>query len=248
MATAAERFEAFSAQHYVVLLLFAVGAVAVVLLGRAHRGDPRAGAFARGWAVAIAFCGLASQAYQLTPGDFALSTSLPLQLSDLAWMAATWALWTRSPVPVALTYYWGLTLTVQAVVTPSLAEAFPHPRFFAFWALHLLVVWAALYLSLGLGVAPTWSTYAVTVVVTLVWAVLVYAFNTAVDVNYGYLNRKPGSASLLDLLGPWPTYVFVSLAILLAGWALMTWPWTAVRRRRRRRDATARAPTSDTRG
>jgi len=242
MTVAAERFEAFSPQHYVVLLLFLAGAVAVVLLGRAQRGDPGAGTFARGWAVAVAVCGLASQAYQLTPGDFALSTSLPLQLSDLAWMATAWALWTRDPVPTSLTYYWGLTLTVQAVVTPSLAEVFPHPRFFAFWALHLLVVWAALYLSLGLGVAPTWSTYKVTVVVTVVWAVVVYAFNTAVGVNYGYLNRKPESASLLDLLGPWPVYVFVSLAILLSVWALMTWPWVAVRSRRPH----ARTPTSDT--
>ena len=38
--------------------------------------------------------------------------------------------------------------------------------------------------------------------------------------------RKPGSESLLSLFGPWPAYVFVSLGILVAGWALLTWPWT----------------------
>ena len=37
-----------------------------------------------------------SQAFQLTPGDFDLGSSLPLQLCDLAWVAAVWALWTQA--------------------------------------------------------------------------------------------------------------------------------------------------------
>jgi uncharacterized membrane protein YwaF len=62
--------------------------------------------------------------------------------------------------------------------------------------------------------------------------VVAYAFDVAFDVNYGYLRDKPGSGSLLDPLGPWPVYVLVALGVLLAGWALMTWPW--VRRSRSR--------------
>jgi hypothetical integral membrane protein (TIGR02206 family) len=128
-------------------------------------------------------------------------------------------------VPTALTYYWGLTLTVQAIVTPSLAEQFPHPRFLAFWAMHLLVVWAALYLTLGLGQGPRWREYRVAVLVTLVWVVVAYSFDVAFDVNYGYLVRKPASASLFDPLGPWPVYLLVATGLLLGAWALLTWPW-----------------------
>jgi hypothetical integral membrane protein (TIGR02206 family) len=229
---ATDRFATFGSEHLLLVGLFLVGAVAVVLVGRRQRGTPAAQRFSRVYAVAIPCVTVPSQVFQLTPGDFDLGTSLPLQLCDLAWVAAAWALWTHDRVPVALTYFWGLTLTVQGIVTPSLGQAFPHPRYLAFWAMHFLVVWAALYLTLGLGLGPRWREYRVTVAVTLVWAVLVLAVNTVLEVNYGYLNAKPGSASLLDLLGPWPVYVLASLTVLLAGWALMTWPWVVVARRR----------------
>ena len=85
--------------------------------------------------------------------------TLPLHLCDLAWIAATWALWTHKPFPVALTFFWGLTLTIQGVITPALDEDLPHPRYFAFWALHLLIVWAAVYLVIGLGKVPRWRDY-----------------------------------------------------------------------------------------
>jgi len=97
--------------------------------------------------------------------------------------------------------------------------------------MHFLIVWSAVYLSFGLGLGPGWREYRVALVVTAAWAVLVYLFNVAVDVNYGYLVRKPSSSSLLDLLGPWPAYVVASLGILLVGWALMTWPWVVASRR-----------------
>jgi hypothetical integral membrane protein (TIGR02206 family) len=225
---AAEGFQADSGQHYLLLVLFVAGAVAVTMAGRSQRRLLAVGVtprLSRVLAIAVPCVAIPSQAYQLTPHDFDVGSSLPLQLCDFAWVTATWALWTRAPVPTALTYYWGLTLTVQGIVTPSLGQQFPDPRYFAFWAMHFLVVWSALYLTIGLGIGPRWREYAVTVAVTMVWAVAVFAFDKVADVNYGYLVHKPSSASLFDLLGPWPGYVFAATGILLAVWALMTLPW-----------------------
>ena len=226
MPLVTERFQAYGVQHFLLVVLFLIGAVGIVVLGRRQRGTDATRKFSRVLAVAIPCVTVPSQIYQLTPGDFDLGTSLPLALCDLAWMTAVWGLWTHRPLPVSLTYYWGLTLTIQGILTPSLGQSFPDPRWFAFWCLHFLVVWSALYLTLGLGLGPTWRTYRASVAVTAVWAVVVYAFDVLVDVNYGYLVRKPGSGSLLSLFGPWPVYVFVSLGVLLAGWAVLTWPWT----------------------
>jgi hypothetical integral membrane protein (TIGR02206 family) len=243
---AAPEFEPYGGQHVALLVLFVLGAVALVALGRAEasrsaipepaeasrsairgaqRGGPAGRRTSRVLAVLLCCVAVPGQAYQLTPGDFDLASSLPLQLCDLAWVAAVWALWTRRRLAVALTYYWGLTLTVQGIATPSLEQGLPDPRFFAFWGMHLLVVWSALYLTLGIGLGPRWRDYRGTVTVTAVWAVVVYVLDVVLGVNYGYLVHKPGSASLLDPLGPWPVYLGVGAAVLLAGWALITWPW-----------------------
>jgi hypothetical integral membrane protein (TIGR02206 family) len=222
----AERFQAFSGTHFALLGLFALGTWFVIVWGRGHRGGSTEQAYRRAFALAVALFAGSLQVYQLTPGDWDLGTSLPLQLCDLAWLAAVIALWTRNPWASAFTYYVGLSITSQGIITPSLAEDFPDPRFFGFWGMHLLVVWAACYLTWGLGLRPTWRSYAFTVAATAVWAVAAYVFNVIANTNYGYLNRKPSSASLLDLLGPWPWYVFAEIAIVFFGWMLiMTLPW-----------------------
>ncbi|MEN8675453.1 TIGR02206 family membrane protein [Nocardioides sp.] len=215
--------EPYGVAHLAMLGLFVVGVPAAVLLGRHDRGTG-----ARRVSRALALLVLAAAVPFLVldlATRFEVGVSLPLHLSDLAWMAAALALWTRWRWAVALTYFWGLVLTTQAIVTPSLGEDFPDPRFFGFWALHLLVVWAALYLVWGLGLAPRWREYGIVLGVTLGWAVTAFGFNLVAQTNYGYLVRKPASGSALDLLGPWPVYVAAEVAIVALVWALMTWPW-----------------------
>jgi hypothetical integral membrane protein (TIGR02206 family) len=72
---------------------------------------------------------------------------------------------------------------------------------------------------------PTWRSYRFVVAVTAVWAAVTFTFNSIADTNYGFLNEKPATASLLDLMGPWPVYVLVGAALVFTVWALMTWPW-----------------------
>ncbi len=226
MVPLTERFHAFGAQHFTLLTLFLVGCVVLVTVGR-RRGDDEK--FRRILAMAIPCFTVPLQLAQLRPSDFDLATSLPVNLCDIAWVVASFALWTRRPWAVALTYYWGLTLSTQGIITPDLAHGFPAWRFFGFWGLHLLIVWAAVYLTAA-GNLPSWRGYRTTLVVTAAWAVAAMMFNAAVGSNYGYLNAKPRNASALDLLGPWPLYVGTEMLILAVGWALITWPWVRARK------------------
>ncbi len=207
--------------HVVPLVLFAIGLVAAVWLGRQHREHDGPARFSRAAAVLVPAATVPFLVIDLV-FNFDIAVTLPLHLCDLAGIAATWALWTHKPFPVALTFFWGLTLTIQGVITPALNEDLPHPRYFAFWALHLLIVWAAVYLVIGLGKVPRWRDYGAAVITTLAWAVATYGINVVADTNYGYLMRKPRS-SILDYFGPWPWYVVQEIALVIAVWAGMTW-------------------------
>ena len=226
VTTPETRFEAFTAEHVVLLVGFLVVCFLLAALGRSHRGTDREVRFRRAYALLIPCFTVPMQVLQLLPERFDFNKSLPLQLCDFAWLAAIVALWTRHWAATALVYFWGLTLTIQGIITPSLTDLFPHPQYFMFWGMHFFTVWAAVYLTFGLNVRPTWRSYRFAVATTAGWAVTVMTFNALTGTNYGYLNRKPAVGTLLDLFGPWPAYVVVEIALVAGIWALMTWPWT----------------------
>ena len=76
---------------------------------------------------------------------------------------------------------------------------------------------------------PRWRSYRFVVVVTVVWAAVAFTFNSIAGTDYGFLNGKPHTASLLDILGPWPLYLLTAATLILIAWALMTWPWERTR-------------------
>ncbi len=223
---AARQFVAFGLSHGVVVGVLTVVATALVVVGRRYRGTPAELLLSRAFAVVFAAFLVPVEVYWLLPGQSGIAHSLPLQLCDLAAMAAVWALWSHSPTAFALTYFWGLTLTSQAFLSPELnGPDFPSLQFFSFFGMHSLVLWAAIYLTWGVGLRPDWRSYRVTVLVTIGWAVVMFAFNHVAGTNYGFLNAKPQASSLLDLLGPWPWYLLSELLLTATFWALITYPW-----------------------
>jgi hypothetical integral membrane protein (TIGR02206 family) len=231
--SAQREFSAYGPSHLAVLVVFVVGAAALVWIGR-RQTEPQARLFGRGLAALILVAFIVALVYKLIRP--ALDTSVPLQLCDVAELIAAYALWSQRHWAFVLTYYWCLVLSSQALITPDVgtpeegAPDFPHHLFVTFFTLHVLVVWAAIYLTWGRGMRPTWRSYRFAVIATLAWAAFTFTFNAITGTNYGYLNRKPPTASLLDVLGPWPMYLLTEIAIVLIVWALMTWPWERMRR------------------
>jgi hypothetical integral membrane protein (TIGR02206 family) len=219
-ALAAGEFTAYGPSHWAVLVLTVLGATGLVLTGR-HADARLARRCGQVLAVLILVLNVGMEIWVLSPTQ--LVHTLPLQLSDLAPYASAYALWTRRPWAFALTFYWCLTLSTQALLTPVLSGPdFPSAPFLAFFAIHVLVIWAAIFLTWGVGLRPSWRGYWFTVLVTVCWAGAMLVFNAVAGTNYGFLNAKPPTGSLLDVLGPWPWYLLPETALALGAWALLT--------------------------
>jgi hypothetical integral membrane protein (TIGR02206 family) len=163
-------------------------------------------------------------------GTYSIAYALPFQLCDIACLVSAAALWTRRPLLVELTYFWGLAGTVNGLVTPDLPNHFPDYLYFQYFIAHGAIVCAALLLVVGLRITPRpWAAlrvYALTVVVLVVDA----AVDVATGGNYLYLRHTPGVHSLLDLFGPWPWYVLGASALALLIFTVLNLPFALGRR------------------
>src|SRR3954454_21220204 len=170
--SAQREFSAYGPSHVVVLALFVIGAVALVWIGR-RQTESQARLLSRVLAALMLAAFVVALVYKLIRPT--LDTSVPIQLCDIAELTAAVALWSQRHWAYALTYYWGLVLSTQALISPALESPdFPHYEFLAFWAIHLLVVWAAIYLTWGRGMRPDWGSYRIAVIVSAAWAVITF--------------------------------------------------------------------------
>lgn len=155
-------------------------------------------------------------------GVWKLGRSMPLELCNIALILSVILLLTRKKIVFELLFFIAILGATQAMVTPALKYDFPHFRFFHFFFAHMIVVWVALYFTWAKGYYPTFrSVIKLTVFINLLFPVILF-INKQFEGNYWYLRHKPKSSSFLDLLGPYPWYIF-SLESLLIVFSLLVW-------------------------
>lgn len=226
------RMQPYGAEHLTVLavtlLLIAVG-VPVVRRLRGTLSERRLLSIT-GW-ITLTITVLWTL-WGLLPMNWNVAESLPFHFSDAIRLVVSIALITRAGWAIAISYYWGLTLNLQSLITPDLNYFhIPVLEFTMYWVLHVVAFVAPIVLVWGSGYRPTWRGYALTFAATCAWSALAMAVNAFTGANYGYLSRAPVGPSVLDVLGPWPVYIVWEGVLVLTVWALMTWPWESRRGR-----------------
>jgi hypothetical integral membrane protein (TIGR02206 family) len=203
--------ESWSGEHVAAVMVTAVAA-GLLVTGARRWGDRWALPIGRGLVILGAY--ICEQIAYAARGEWSVGVNLPLHLTDAVTLTSVAALWRPDSARlVELVYFWALTASLQAVLTPDLGQTFPDPLFFTYFATHSGAVAAACLLVFGArrvpGPGAVWRVYAI----TLAFAVLAAIGTVLTGANYMYLRRKPAHASLLDVMGPWPVYILAGAAL-----------------------------------
>ena len=204
-------FAPLGTSHLVVLALTFLVPVALATFSRGRAEIARA--------IRLVFASLLIATWTLwywlvvSSGWTSFETILPMQLCDWAGFAAITALIVPRQRSFELAYFWAFSGTLQALMTPELYYNFPDLRFIVFFAFHGGVIASVLYLMLALRMRPYASSLPRVALWSLAYFVAAVAVNFFLHTNFGYLREKPTTHSLLDLMAPWPWYIFELLAL-----------------------------------
>lgn len=220
----------FSEPHLAALAVLIVATAAAVLTARRYPGAPT-DRLARGLAALIVAAWAGEYLADLVDGTWTVKSALPLQLTDAVSVTAALALVTRRAVFVELVYFWSLTATLQATVTPDLGQDFPSIYYFTYFTYHIGAIVAGCLLVFGCRLYPrphaAWRVWAL----TIAWAAVAGAGDLITGGNYMYLRAKPEHNSLLTVMGPWPVYIAATVVLALAMLLALQWLTGQVGRR-----------------
>lgn len=171
-------------------------------------------------------------AIDLSNGSFDYKEDLPLYLCRIIAFMLPIAMWYRNRFWLGIFYFWVLAGTLQGMITPDLAEGFPSYFFFRYWFLHGGLVVVILFSIIVYRIRITWQHFWLALGFAQVYLVLVHLINVFIGSNYSYTVRKPAEGTILDLMGPWPWYIFVGEGVMVVLFLLLMLPWLKSRGQR----------------
>jgi len=151
--------------------------------------------------------------WNFTTGQWTLQTMLPLHLCSVFVFLSAYMLVTKSYTIYEYAYFLGIAGASQALLTPDAGiYGFPHFRAFQVMISHGSIITAAVFMTLVEGYRPTWQSLKRVLIGGNLYMAVIFVFNLLIGSNYLFIAHKPATASLMDVLPPWPIYiVFIEL-------------------------------------
>jgi len=221
--------DALAPEHLAALGVIAVVAATAAMAARKHPGGWVV-AFSKLLAITILAAYLVENVAAIEQGIWTPGRFLPLHLTDVVTILSAIALWTTRQLPFELTYFWALSASLLATLTPDLGQTFPDVFYVTYFATHGGAVVAAVFLAAGCRMVPRAGSVLRVFGYTVVVAAAAAIGTVVTDGNYMWLREKPDSESLLDVMGPWPIYIVAAGALGLVLFYALDTPFRRMRR------------------
>ncbi|MDF2788438.1 MAG: hypothetical protein K0S80_1536 [Neobacillus sp.] len=214
-------FEMFSVSHFVIITLLILGSF-FIFIYREKLKDKKWRKAEVTVGISLIIIEVSYHLWMAANDMWEVSHAIPLELCSISLILSLLLLLTRKKVIYEILLFTALLGASQAIFTPLLNFDFPHFRFFHFFYTHVMMIWVVFYFTWVQGYRPTiWSVVKLFVFLNVLLPIIML-INKAVDGNYMFLSHKPNSASLLNLLGPYPWYI-LSMEFLLITLSLIVW-------------------------
>jgi hypothetical integral membrane protein (TIGR02206 family) len=227
-----ELFIPFGTEHlttFAIIVLLWVGILLILNYPKAKFHRP----FRISLAVILVTMELSNTLWRAATGHFSVADSLPLHMCGISSFVSAIMLLTRSYYLFEFIYFMGIGGALQALLTPDNIHLFPHFDFFQHFITHGAIILAALYMVFVEKYYPKWTSIVRVVIVTNMYMVVIYIFNTYTGGNYVYLNHPPSDPSIIDLFieifGPHPWYIIGMELTGVASFVILILPFVVRR-------------------
>ncbi len=228
-----EPFKLFGTPHVIALVVVLLANLSLIYVKR-YANERVKRIMRYGMAALLILNELAWHFWNLKTGQWSVQTTLPFHICSIFVILNAVMLVTKSYTIYEFAYLLGIPTALQPLLTPDAGQwGFPHFRFFQVIVSHGLIVTASVYMTLVEGYRPTWKSVGRVALGANLYVVLMGVVNFLLGSNYLYIAHKPETASLMDLMPPWPWYILILEAMGAAYLLLLYTPFALQDRKAR---------------
>ena len=113
---------------------------------------------------------------------------------------------------------------LQALFTPDLSQGFPHYYNIRYWFVHVALVQYAFFAIFVFDFRPTFMGIFKCILAINLYALCLVPINWLLDTNFLYI-RYPAKGSIMEMLGPWPQYLFALEGLMFVFFLIVYLPF-----------------------
>jgi hypothetical integral membrane protein (TIGR02206 family) len=169
--------------------------------------------------------------------NYDLNLIVPLHLCYFLALLTPLVLVKRRTAFFQVTYFWVMAGCSQSLLTPDMADGFPHPFSFRYWLVHISLVQCWIFAIFAFRMRPQLKHILWSILWFDVYLLIVGLLNYPLGTNFLYLRHKPPVPTMMDYLGEFPWFLFTGQFLMLAMFLLVYTPflwrdWQVARQQR----------------